>query len=132
MAAPLYTCNLNQLMVNSKCFKDPCLSATDRKGLDIHFKVRNLMAIGGTNYAANLSALMKDSAAWRHRAKHELDAIDLWIDWQNALDNGAVLELTPNALAAATKCVRNCVGIEDLNGVLSYLKCSINTLGKPD
>lgn len=128
-----YTCNLNQILRNSACFGDNCMSKTDRKAIDIYLKIKNLQASGGTNYSSNLSGLMKDSRLWQLRSSDTLERVDLWIDMQNAVFNGAVINQNANALATAAKCIRGaCLGPDQMRGVSAFLKCALNTLDQPD
>lgn len=135
MPPPLFSCDLGTLIHESACLRDLCMSQSDRDAVDIYVRILNLAAIGGTDYSVSggLTKLMADSAAWRKRACDEIKAIDLFIDIENAIDNGASFPPNSAALAQAVTCLSGkCLGKEDTRGMLSYLKCSINQLGKAD
>ena len=130
---PAYSCNVNVLGNAASCFKDKCMSEGDRKAIMIYARIKNLAAIGGTDYSANLQQLMIDSATWRKRAEDELRAIAVYIALENAIQDGATINLNVNSLADAAKCLgAKCLGKEDQNGILAFLGCSINTLSEPD
>lgn len=135
MAAPAFSCDLNTLIHDSACLRDLCLGQPDRDAVDIYVRILNLAAIGGTDYSVSggLTRLLADSRAWQLRACDELKAIDLYIDIENAIDNGASFPPSQAALAQAVSCLGGkCIGKEQARGVLSFLKCAINSLGKPD
>lgn len=131
--ANTFTCDVNALMTLAKCFQDKCMSDPDRKAIMIYARVKNLAALGGTDYSADLKQLMVDSANWRKRAEDELRAIGVYITLENAINDGASINLNVNSLATAAKCLgAKCLGKEDQNGILAYLGCAINTQTKPD
>ncbi len=130
--ATSYSCNVNTLLVLAKCFADKCMGRVDRNAIKIYARIKNLAAVGGTDYSSNLKQLMIDSANWRKRSRDELDAIEVYEALQNATNNGASPGTDVNALAAAAKCVSSqCLGEADQLGVLGFLKCSIETNDKP-
>lgn len=135
MAGPLFSCDLNTLIRESACLRDLCMSQSDRDALDIYVRILNLAAIGGTDYSVSggLTRLMQDSAGWQRRACDEIKAIDLYIDMENAIENGASFPPSQSALEQAVVCLTGkCLGKEQTRGILSYLKCQINSSGKPD
>ncbi len=128
-----YSCNVNGLLRAATCFQDKCMSDGDRKAIMIYARIKNLAAIGGTDYSANLKQLMIDSATWRKRAEDELRAIAVYMALENAINDGASINLNVNSLATAAKCLGvKCIGKEDQNGILAFLGCSITTNIKPD
>ena len=128
-----FTCDVNALAVLSACFADKCMSDGDRKAVMIYARIKNLAALGGTDYSSNLKQLMIDSANWRKRAEDTLRAIAVYITIQNAVNDGASINTNVNSLATAAKCLgAMCLGKEDQNGILAYLGCAINTQTKPD
>jgi len=131
--AAAFSCNLNTLIQSAKCLSDICVSQSDRDAINIYVRVANLAASGGTDYRSNLSGLLKDSILWQKQSCDTLKAVSLWFDILNANDNGAGISTDPKVLLAAAKCMRGtCLGKEETRGVLDFLKCSINQLGKPD
>ncbi len=130
--ANTYSCNPNTLAVLAKCFSDKCVGRVDRNALIIYARIKNLTALGGTNYESNIKQLMIDAGAWRNMSRDELHAIEVYEALQNATNNGATLSTSPNTLAIAAKCVSSqCVGEADQLGVLGFLKCTIETQDKP-
>jgi len=129
---PAYSCDVNGLMRAAACFQDKCMSDGDRKAIMIYGRIKNLAAVGGTDYSSNLQQLMIDSVKWRKRAEDELKAILTYITLENAIADGASINLNPNSLATAAKCLGvNCVGTQDQNGILMYLLCALNTIDQP-
>ena len=130
--ANTYSCNVNTLLVLAKCFADKCMGRVDRNALIIYARIKNLTALGGTNYESNLNQLMIDAANWRKRSRDELHAVEVYEALQNATNNGASLSSDVNSLVASAKCVGTyCLGEADQLGVLGYLKCTIETQDKP-
>ena len=128
-----YSCNVNGLLKAASCFQDKCMSTQDRKALIIYARIKNLAALGGTDYSNNLAALMKDSITWQKRAKDELEAIAVYMALENAINDGATINLNVNSLAAAAKCLKaGCLGNEQLNGIGAFLGCAITTTIHPD
>ncbi len=130
MAGPAFSCDLNTLIHESQCFLETCASDDIRDAVDLYVRIANLAAIGGTDYTSDLAQLLVDAKAWQVLAKNQRDTIELYIDIQNAIDNGAVIGPTP-AAAQSVSCIL-CIGKEFRKAILSYLKCQINTLGRPD
>ncbi len=127
-----FSCNVNGLLRAATCFQDKCMSDGDRKAVMIYARTKNLAALGGTNYTSNLKQLMIDSVTWRKRAEDQLKAIKVYITLENAINNGASINLNVNSLMTAAKCLgTQCIGNEDQNGILAYLECVITTLDKP-
>lgn len=128
-----FSCEVNGLLKAATCFTDKCMSQPDRDAITIYARIKNLAAIGGTDYSSNLAQLMIDSATWRKRAQDELRAIAVYIALENAINDGASINLNVNSLMTAAKCLRvQCLGKEDMHGILAYLGCQINTSIKPD
>ncbi len=76
---------------------------------------------------------MIDSATWRKRAEDELRAIAVYFTVENAINDGASLDLNSSTLKTAAKCLgAQCLGKEDQNGLLAFLGCQITTQTKPD
>lgn len=127
-----YSCNVNGLLTAAACFTDRCMGQPERDALIIWARIKNLAAIGGVDYSVNLSRLMVDSATWRVRALDQLRAIDVYIALQNAIGDGAVINLNPNSLALAAKCLKSqCLGKSDTDGIKAFLGCAISTTDNP-
>lgn len=128
-----YSCDVNGLLRASSCFMDKCMAEGDRKAIMIYARIKNLAALGGTDYSSNIKQLMIDSRQWRQRAEDELKAIAVYTALENAINDGASINLNANALAKAAKCLQvQCLGREDMNGLLGFLGCTITSQVKPD
>ena len=126
--ADSYSCDLNALLGATACFQDKCMAQSDRDAVKIYARIKNLAALGGTDYSSDLTQLMDDAALWRLRSPDELAAVDVYITLQNAINNGASIDTAVSALATAIKCLKGqCVGTADAQGLLAYLKCAIET-----
>lgn len=128
-----FSCDVNGLLKASTCFSDKCMSDYDRKAIMIYARIKNLAAIGGPDYSSNTKQLLIDSAQWRKRAEDQLKAIWTYITLENAINDGATINLNVNSLATQAKCYGPaCLGREDQNGILAFLGCALNTQVKPD
>jgi len=126
-----FSCDLNTLLGNSKCFLDPCITDSERESIEMYLRIKNLAAAGGTDYSSNLTLLLTDAKQWQILECTQRKAISLYIDMQNAITNGAVIDQDINSLKAHAACYQ-CVGEKTRKNTLEFLKCAINTLGKPD
>jgi hypothetical protein len=127
-----YTCDANQLITNAACFRDGCMGKDERDSIDVYLRVANLAAAaGGANYLTDLNGLLQAAKLFQIFYASDRDAIELWIDMQNAVFNGAIINETPSSLAAKAKCYL-CLGRETRKNVLTFLKCALNTLDQPD
>lgn len=135
MAGPFFSCNVNTLIQNAKCFLDFCCGEDDRQALDLYFRVENLKALGGTDYTglAGVATLTDDARSFYPLACHQREAISLYIDEQNAIDNGSGLDTDINVIKNNPVFKQAlAMGVEQRKNILLYLKCQINTLGSPD
>ena len=126
-----FSCDVNYLLAQSACFMDSCMGEADRDAIELAIRVQNLKASGGADYTTDIHGLLVAAKTFQPLACHQRKAISLWIDLQNALDNGAVFAHDVNSLKALAKCYE-CIPMETKKNTLEYLKCSINSLGKPD
>lgn len=127
-----YSCNVNGLLLAANCYGDQCMAQPQRDALIIWARIKNLAAIGGVDYSNNLPRLMVDSATWRTRALDQLKAIEVYISLQNAIADGASINLNRNSLALAAKCIKaQCLGKVDTDGLKAFLNCSIETTDNP-
>ena len=131
MANSTTSCAVNTLLARAKCFEKNCLGEIDWNAMEIYARVKNLAASGGTDYSANLNALLKDSKEYQMLPKDQRRAINLVLSIDNANDDGAVVSYDPNVLRANAKCFM-CLGIELQLQILLYLRCSLAKLDKPD
>jgi hypothetical protein len=131
MANTTTSCAVNTLLARAKCFEKNCLGEIDLNAMEIYARVKNLAASGGTDYSANLNALLVDSKQYQMLPKDQRRAINLVLSIDNANDDGAVVSYDPNVLKANAKCFE-CLGVELQYQVLLYLRCSLAKLDKPD
>lgn len=131
MAGPQFSCDVNTLLADSKCFTEPCMSEPEREAIELLVRVLNLAAVGGADYTNDLTQLQIDAKDWQTIFCNQRKAMELFIDIQNAIDNGASFDSSANALRTAAKCYE-CLGKEQKKRLMSFLKCAINTLGEPD
>ena len=128
-----YSCDLNTLMQLSTCYGDKCMGRVDRNAVIIWARIKNLAALGGTDYSNNVAQLMIDARQWVVRAHDELEQIATYLAVQNAINDGASLSGTPNSIITAAKCATiDCMGRTQQEGIMSFLGCAITTQVKPD
>lgn len=125
------SCAVNTLLARSKCFQKPCLGEIDLNAMEIYARVKNLQAVGGTDYSASLNALLVDSKEYQALPKDQRQAINLLLSIDNAIDDGASVSYDPNVLKSNAKCYE-CLGVELQRQVLLFLRCSLAKLNKPD
>lgn len=125
------SCSVNTLLARAKCYQKPCFGEINWNAMEIHARVQNLAASGGTNYSSNLNALLQDSKEYQALPKDQRRAINLLLSIDNANDDGASVSYDPNVLAAQSKCFE-CLGLELQLQVLLFLRCSLAKLDKPD
>lgn len=126
-----FSCDVNTLLANSKCFTEPCISEDEREAIELFVRVENLAAIGGTDYRNSLTQLQIDAKDWQTIFPNQRKAMELFMDVENAIDNGASFSTNINDLKNSARCYE-CLGHEQKKRLMSFLKCAINTLGKPD
>lgn len=128
-----YTCDLNTLLTNAKCFLEPCFGPEDREAIEIYLKIQNLKASGGADYtgAGGLAALLIAAKQWQVLACNQRKAIELWMDMENAIFNGASFATDANSLRSGSACIL-CVGHEYKKAINSFLKCQLNSIDQPD
>jgi hypothetical protein len=125
------SCAVADLIARAKCFEKPCLGEIDINAIEILARVKNLAASGGTDYSANLNALLTDAKQYQVLAKDQRRAINLLIGLDNAADDGASISYDPNVLKAQAKCYE-CIPLETQLNTLLFLRCALARLDKPD
>jgi hypothetical protein len=125
------SCAVNTLLARSKCLQRLCLGETDWNAIGIYARVKNLAASGGTDYSANMNALLQASKEYQVLPGDQRRAIDLLLSIDNANDNGASVSYDPNVLKSNAKCFE-CLGLELQMQILLFLRCSLAKLDKPD
>lgn len=124
-------CNVEELLLNSKCFTEPCMGVEDRQAILILARVLNLAAAGGADYTNDLTQLQIDAKEWQTIFENQRMAMELFMSIQNAIAAGATFDESADALKDAAKCYL-CLGEEQKKRLLSFLKCALNNLGEPD
>lgn len=124
-------CDVDSLLDSSRCFTEPCISEEERDAIDIYVRMQALVAAGGTNYLNDLTQLQIDAKQWQTIFKNQRDAMELYMDIQGAISNGASFSTAINDLKAASKCIL-CLGEEQKKRLKSFLKCAVFALGEPD
>ena len=138
---PQFACDIPTLVARSNFFLDPQAGESERDAVEIYAKIKNLAAIGGTDYSSNLNQLLQDSRAYKVLDKNQRKAISTYISLMNAIDDGATLAgvtggstdavTNISALMSAATCYK-CLGTEDRKNLIEYLKCAMNASVKPD
>ena len=131
MPAQQFSCDLNTLLTESVGFLQPAMGESEIEGIDLYLRVANLAASGGANYVGDVTALTQAAAAWQRLSQVERKAIALFIDLQDAVDDGAVVSQTPNTLKIASTCYA-CLPKDVRKNTLLFLKCALSQLGKPE
>ena len=122
-------CDLNDLKKRAACLMPRCLGEVDRSAIDIYVRAADLAAVGGTDYTANLTKLDSDAAAYSVLSVDEMKSIALYIDIQNAIQDGATFggDASVEHLKELSRCLE-CVGTDRRKGMLLYLKCALAAL----
>lgn len=132
MSADYKSCNANDLVAAAACLTEPCTTELEREAIDIVVRVAELKAVGGTDYTSNLKQLLIDANGYRTLRQNQRCAIATYLDWQNAIFNGATFtDNTVNGLKKEARCVE-CLGKEDKKAVLLFLKCKLNSVDEPE
>ena len=126
-----YNCDPNALLIASKCFLDPNIGVEQRKAIELHARVKELQALGGANYAGNISALMLAAAKWRLMMNNQREAISTYRTVQDSVTNGSGIATDINSLKKASSCYL-AIGSEDKKNLLAFLSCSIGVFNKSD
>ena len=132
MAGDYKNCDPNDLVVASRCFIEPCASDAERQAIDILIRVKDLAAVGGTDYS-DPTALQAAFAGFNRLTKIERNAIALYLDLQNAITDGAVFPSGTdiNGLKKDARCFL-CIPKERRKQMLLALKCALNSLDEAE
>lgn len=131
MPIPTIICDPNQLAIQAACFSANCLGPDDREAIDIHARVRELAAIGGTSYIGHLPQLLVDAKSWSRLDEDTRRTITLLLDIDNAINKGASFPTDINSLRRDSRCYL-CLPWEQKKNVKLFLKCRLNLLGQPE
>lgn len=122
MANP--TCTAFTLVESSPCLSGEVLPENDQQAIRIWFMVKELQALGGTNYSAALdSTLITDAVNLADTMNlSERRTALMTIYRQNAVAAGASIPSDINQVRDAVKCLRN---YQDLNAVELLMLCKL-------
>lgn len=102
------TCTRATLISGAACLNGQVLSAQDKLARRVWFDLKQLAAIGGTNYASQIAQLNIDANDLTcGMSLDDLDSAELVIAYNNAVAAGASVNTAKNSLAADVKCLEN-------------------------
>lgn len=123
MAAPVT--NVDTLINASGCYSGQTLGLADQKSIEVYLLTLQLAAVGGTNYVGNLARLLDpDSVCYQNKQPAEMRQIGLQIDFNNAVNAGAVFSSVISDQLLQAACIRN-ANLSQLDGMILYLKASL-------
>lgn len=107
MANP--TCTSVSLVENFPCLSGRSLTIEEQKAIKIWFNVKELAALGGTDYSAVLtSTLISDATTLAYRlTPSQFRTAYLAIAANNAVAAGATIPSSPDTLMENVKCLKN-------------------------
>lgn len=131
MAGEYHNCDLNELLQASKCFQW-CVSEEELVAADLYVRILDLQALNIVDYTGKdgLAALMAAAKCWvacTGLNAMSRKAIGLYLDVQNAIDDGATVPA--DEVKAAIACYR-CLDPETKRNLILYLKCLANAQGE--
>jgi hypothetical protein len=132
--AQVIVCTPTALIKAAACFGPQCIGPDERESIDVHVRVRELLAAGGTNYTGSgggIKQLLIDSQAWKVFSEDERRMITLQLDVDNAINKGAVFPTDINSLKKDSRLYVG-LGWETRRAVKLFLKCQLNALGAPE
>jgi hypothetical protein len=115
------TCDANGIAEAAVCLQNPCINEADRMAIAVLAAAYALNNAGGTDYTADLDALIQDSVGIVSIGHNVVQAEELAV--QLAVDNGQ--PATVEELLAAVACLR-CQPLKVLRKALQFLQCSTN------
>lgn len=128
------SCDVNELLKDSVCFQW-CASEEEMVAVDLVVRAAELAAVGGTDYTGTggLTTLLNDAKAWVGNGTlngTNRYALEAYIDWLNAVNNGASPSLTAGSLLTMAMQFRSLDPATKRNLAL-FLKCRLNSLDQP-
>lgn len=124
-AAPDFSCDLDALMAQSKCFSNLCLGEFDLLALDMWVRIQTLKAVGGPDYTNDLHGLLEASKKWQHLSDLERKRLSLYIDVLDAMEEG-VTDPDVNDVLKQAQCYK-CLGLDLMKNTNLYLKCATSS-----
>lgn len=122
----LSACDINSLSNASKCFD--CLSATEKRGLQVYFLAQALKSAGGADLTVN-TVRNKAVACLACEADFRLDSFLCAVYQKRAAAAGASVNLTIAQLRAQIRC-HPCGQTKLDRAAIVYLSCSLALLGR--
>lgn len=129
-AAPDFSCDIDALMAQSKCFSNLCLGEFDLLALDLWVRIQTLKAVGGPDYTNDLHGLLEASKKWQHLSELERKRLALFIDILWAMEEGVTSTGVAEILRQA-QCYK-CLGLDLMKTTNLYLKCAIASYEESD
>jgi hypothetical protein len=125
-------CNVDALIMASKCFLTPPISESEREAIEIFIRMENLKASGGPEFAS-LDELLTAAKEWQPLVPAQLQAFEVAIAKENAIANGAtsLSTMSIEELKEAARCIE-CVPRQHRCQLLKFLRCAISATGNPD
>lgn len=120
---PEFSCDLDTLKAQARCFGNLCLGEFDLLALDLWVRIQTLKAVGGPDYTDDLHGLLEASKKWQHLSDLERKQLALYIDVLWAMEEG-VTEPDVNEVLQDVQCYK-CLGLDILKNTCLYLKCAI-------
>lgn len=115
-------CSLPTLLDNAACFLDQCNSEAEREAIQIFLRVQALNAAGGAAY--NLQSLLTAAKTWQGLSAKQIEAIEVYVSLENALENGAAVSSNINTLKQDAKCFM-CLPTMLRKQLLAFLNCAL-------
>jgi hypothetical protein len=124
------TCSLPALIAASSTFGSNTISRDERLAIQVYLMMAGLAAAGGNNYTASIQTLQQNAESWYPLNRDQRNAIGLYIEMQNAVNEGASITQTVASLRNAAKCLV-CIPPQNLEAIMLFLQCQLNALNKP-
>jgi hypothetical protein len=122
--------------LNIACFRGYNLSRLQRKAFRIWYLLNELAQNGGQNFT---NAVTVGTNSLRYAAKQsfdhwnrdEVDEGFLAVDYNNAVNAGAIVSNNPSTVMVSVRRLLNNVGEDDMNKMILYLECALGAHRKP-
>ena len=102
------TCTRDTLISSAACLNGKVLSSQQKQARKVWFMAKQLAAVGGEDYTADLAALNTDADTLTCGMQpDDLDSSELVIEYNNAVAAGASVNTNKDSLAADVKCLED-------------------------
>jgi len=118
------TCTRASLVEGSACLSGQVFSERQQKEIGIWFMVKELAALGGTDYSSALVTTLVSDAVTLARTMNSSQRRTalLTILENNAIAAGATIPISPNELLGKVACLQN---YPDLDSIILLLLCKL-------